>query len=90
MSSNLRSRSGNDNVFVELGDMQVKGGLTGNAANWGNVCSLFNLEAARGRWIDIVINTNFGTGPGGYLDPYSLTSGTNNCAQSPRCGGSQN
>jgi hypothetical protein len=67
-SANLRSRTGNDNVFVELGDMQVKGGFTGNANSWGNACSLFNLDSVRGSWTDIVVNTNFGTSTDGYLN----------------------
>lgn len=63
----LRSRRGNDDVFAQLADMWAKGGYDTNATSWGNVCSLFNLDQVRGRWIDLVINTNFGTTSNGYL-----------------------
>lgn len=65
--SDLRSRRGNDDVFVELDDMRVKGGYGNAARSWGNVCSLFNLANIRGRWTDIVINTNLATNESGYL-----------------------
>lgn len=39
----------------------------GSRGNWGIVCRLFSIDQARGRWTDIVINTNFGTGDDGYL-----------------------
>lgn len=65
--SDLRVRRGNDDVFVELDDMRVNGGYENATYSWGNVCSLFNLASIRGRWIDIVVNTNFGTDENGYL-----------------------
>lgn len=67
-SARLKSRSGNDNVFVELGDMEVFGGYDGDENSWGNACSLFNLDEVQGRWTDIVINTNFSTTSDGYLN----------------------
>jgi hypothetical protein len=39
----------------------------GAAQNDGNICRLFGMEANLGRWVDIVVNTNFGTDDTGYL-----------------------
>ncbi|WP_233416764.1 heparin lyase I family protein [Halovulum marinum] len=53
-------------VAVQLADMAESRGW-GPAQNGGHVCRLFDMAAARGRWVDIVVNTNFATTPDGYL-----------------------
>jgi len=39
----------------------------GTAQNFGNICRLFSMEQNMGRWVDIVVNTNFATTTEGYL-----------------------
>lgn len=36
--------------------------------NFGVPCRLFRLDQSRGRWVDIVLNTNFGDDENGYLN----------------------
>lgn len=54
-------------VAIELSDMK-------QALNWGAaqkngfVCSLFNLKQVQGQWVDIVVQTNFGSTAEGYLN----------------------
>ena len=55
-----------DDVMLELDEMAQAMGW-GAAQNGGRICRLFGLEAHRGRWVDIVVNTNFGTDAFGYL-----------------------
>jgi hypothetical protein len=55
-----------DDVMLELDDIAQARGW-GPGQNNGRICRLFSLEAARTRWMDIVINTNFGTDTAGYL-----------------------
>jgi hypothetical protein len=55
-----------DDVMLELDEMAQARGW-GAAQNGGRICRLFSLEANRGRWVDIVVNTNFGTDSYGYL-----------------------
>ena len=55
-----------DDVMLELDEMAQAAGW-GAAQNKGRICRLFSLEANRGRWVDIVVNTNFGTGKNGYV-----------------------
>jgi Polysaccharide lyase len=55
-----------DDVVVELEDMHVAR-QWGAAQNNGAVCRLFNMQAAQGKWMDIVVNTNFATDTNGYL-----------------------
>lgn len=55
-----------DDVVVELAEMNDALGW-GAAQNNGRVCRLFSLEQNRGRWVDLVVNTNFGTDGYGYL-----------------------
>lgn len=55
-----------DDVVIDLEDMGKTMGW-GAAQNSGNVCRLFNMQAAQGKWIDIVVNTNFSTNTDGYL-----------------------
>lgn len=50
------------NVVVQLEDMRANGGLRS-----AEVCTLFNLDQARGKWVDLVVNTNFSTDTNGYL-----------------------
>ncbi len=53
-------------VVMQLDEMRQAYGW-GPAQNDGNICRLFSMAAAQGRWTDIVINTNFGTDSFGYL-----------------------
>ncbi len=55
-----------DDVVVELEDMHITR-QWGAAQNNGAVCRLFNMQAAQGKWMDIVVNTNFATDGNGYL-----------------------
>lgn len=55
-----------DDVMLELDEM-AQAASWGAAQNQGRVCRLFSLEANRGRWVDIVVNTNFGTDSYGYV-----------------------
>jgi Polysaccharide lyase len=55
-----------DDVVVELEDMHLARGW-GAAQNGGAVCRLFNMQASQGKWMDIVVNTNFATDGNGYL-----------------------
>jgi hypothetical protein len=57
----------NWDVFLQLG----KGGKfksQGNSNNWNSPCRLFSMEENQGKWVDIVINTNFGTDEDGYVN----------------------
>ena len=55
-----------DDVMLELDEM-AQAMRWGAAQNQGRICRLFNLEANRGRWVDLVVNTNFGTDGYGYV-----------------------
>lgn len=55
-----------NDVFVQLDDLREQRGL-GASGNWGNVCHFFNLAQSRGKWVDIVVRTNFATNENGYL-----------------------
>ena len=55
-----------DDVMLEL-DAMAQAQAWGVARNQGRICRLFSLAAQRGRWVDIVVNTNFGTDSYGYL-----------------------
>jgi Polysaccharide lyase len=55
-----------DDVVVELTDMKMAAGW-GPAQNEGAVCRLFSSEASRGRWVDIVLSTNFAADGNGFL-----------------------
>ncbi len=61
-------RNGNrsHDVVIQMDDAN-EGLNWGERRNWGIVCRLFSIDQARGRWTDIVINTNFSTGDDGYL-----------------------
>lgn len=55
-----------DDVMLELDEMaQAK--QWGASQNQGRICRLFSMEANRGRWVDLVVNTNFGTDGYGYV-----------------------
>lgn len=53
-------------VVIQLEDMRRTRDW-GKAENNGYICRLFDLAANRGRWVDIVINTNFSSGSDGYV-----------------------
>ena len=61
-----RSGSATDDVVVQLDDLRQTRNW-GDAENNGNICRLWGMEANLGRWVDIVVNTNFGTDGYGYL-----------------------
>jgi hypothetical protein len=62
------NRVGNpaDDVVVELTDMKIAAGW-GPAQNNGAICRLFSTEASRGRWLDIVLSTNFADDGDGFV-----------------------
>jgi hypothetical protein len=51
------------NVAAQLNDYYNSIGR-----NDGEVCFLWNINTERGRWVDIVMNTNFGNDVNGYLN----------------------
>ncbi len=55
-----------DDVWLQLDEMRQTYAW-GDRQNDGSICRLFSLAANQGRWVDIVINTNFGTDGFGYL-----------------------
>ena len=55
-----------DDVVVQLDEMRQAARWT-EVQNNGNICRLWGMEAQLGRWVDIVVNTNFGTDGYGYL-----------------------
>ena len=58
--------SARGDVAVQLQDIAEAYGW-GDAQNDGYVCRLFDLADRRGRWVDLVVNTNFAPGRDGYL-----------------------
>jgi len=60
------SSDGSKDVVLQLDDMQQAMGW-GAAQNEGYICRLFSMDAAKGKWTDIVINTNFSNSSDGYL-----------------------
>lgn len=61
-----RAGAATDDVVVEL-DAAARAYGWGDAQNDGRVCRLWNMAAQQGRWVDVVVNTNFGTDAYGYL-----------------------
>lgn len=55
-----------DDVVAELENMKVASNW-GAAQNYGDVCRLFSMAEMRGKWVDIVVNTNFAASNDGYL-----------------------
>lgn len=53
-------------VEVQLDDMKNALGW-GKAQKFGHVCTLLSLNSTRGRWTDLVLNTNFSAKADGYL-----------------------
>jgi hypothetical protein len=53
-------------VVLQLDEMR-QAFRWGERQNEGNICRLFGMERSLGRWVDIVVNTNFGTDDAGYL-----------------------
>ncbi|WP_102109638.1 heparin lyase I family protein [Oceaniglobus roseus] len=64
-------------LVIQLDDMANAKGW-GDRQNDGHICRLFSLEQTKGRWMDIVLNTNFGAGPDGYLNVW--VNGEQKCA----------
>ena len=61
-----RSSDGEKDVVLQLDDVQQARNW-GPAQNFGYICQLFSIEAARGKWMDIVINTNFSPERDGFV-----------------------
>ncbi len=61
-----RSGTDHEDVVAELENMRVASNW-GKAQNNGDVCSLFSMSDVKGKWVDIVVNTNFAADTGGYL-----------------------
>ncbi len=61
-----RSSDTNADVVVQLEDMRSVNGWEADK-NFGYICKLFSMEQNRGKWVDLVINTNFSTQSDGYL-----------------------
>lgn len=57
---------GEFDVTIQLGDM-MRTFNWGDENQWGHKCTLWNMAAEKGKWVDLVINTNFGTDEKGYL-----------------------
>lgn len=53
-------------VVVDLEDIS-RALNWGPTQNYGNVCKLFSMQANQGKWVDIVVNTNFAATTEGYL-----------------------
>jgi hypothetical protein len=56
----------NEDVVAELEDMHITQGW-GATQNYGDVCRLFSMAENKGKWVDIVVNTNFAADGNGYL-----------------------
>ena len=61
-----RTGSATDDVVAELENVKVAANW-GLAQNNGDVCRLFSMAEMRGKWVDIVVNTNFAASNDGYL-----------------------
>jgi len=61
-----RGGNPNDDVVVQLDEMRQSANW-GDAQNDGNICRLWSMQGNLGRWVDIVVNTNFGSDGYGYL-----------------------
>lgn len=55
-----------EDVVAELENMRVANNW-GQVQNFGDVCRLFSMTEMQGKWVDIVINTNFAATDDGYL-----------------------
>ena len=55
-----------DDVVLELESMHVAYAW-GAAQNNGQICRLFGMATSKGKWVDIVVNTNFATDVNGYI-----------------------
>ncbi|MCH2095575.1 MAG: polysaccharide lyase [Rhodobacteraceae bacterium] len=60
-----RSRAAAD-VVVQLDAMRAASNW-GTVQNFGYICKLFDMQDNRGKWVDIVVNTNFADDSTGYL-----------------------
>ena len=65
-SKNLADKAAD--VFIQLDDMRVNGGMNNKPSMWGLVCRLFSMKENRNKWVDIIINTNFSDKDDGYLN----------------------
>jgi hypothetical protein len=58
--------SGRGDLAVQLSNIAADRNW-GARQNKGYVCRLFDMQASQGRWMDILVNTNFSAGSDGYL-----------------------
>ncbi len=61
-----RAGAATDDMVIQLDEMRQSANW-GDAQNNGNICRLWGMQANLGRWVDVVVNTNFGTDGYGYL-----------------------
>lgn len=66
--SNHIDSNENEDFFIQLGDLWGRSVTPKKEANWAMVCRLFSLEKNIGKWVDIVLNTNFSDKKSGYLN----------------------
>jgi hypothetical protein len=64
-------------VVIQLADMAQTFNWS-DRQNVGHICRLFSMEKTRGRWVDLVINTNFAADDSGYLNVW--VDGEQRCA----------
>lgn len=61
-----RSNDTSKDVVIQLDDMQQAMGW-GAEQNNGYICQLFSMQEKKGKWVDIVLNSNFANDESGYL-----------------------
>lgn len=61
-----RTGGASEDVVVELTALALAAKWT-EAQNNGAICRLFSMDAARGRWTDVVLSTNFAADGNGFL-----------------------
>ena len=71
------NNSGDGYVWLQLYDMAMRYGKSYGYGGYVRTCRLWHLEANMGRWVDIVIHTNWSTTKDGYLNIW--IDGTKKC-----------
>ncbi|SPF77984.1 heparin lyase I family protein [Pseudoprimorskyibacter insulae] len=61
-----RTQDAGRDVVLQLDDMRQANNW-GEAQNDGYICKLFSMEASRGTWVDLVINSNFAPDHTGFV-----------------------
>lgn len=62
----VETLSSRGDIVLQLEDV-AKSTRWGDAQNNGYICRLFDMTEQRGKWVDLVVNSNFSTGSDGYL-----------------------